>query len=520
MIVYVVFDRCNCLYITACVIFLRCKLLWEKELLTESLAATGDIIKGMNLESRKATGDGLGRQILGNKGLFFMVKMNAFYGMCCGLIAASLMVATSGCLAQRATSAPVASEKPGDSALVKVKTLAPEKTALRRTTTQPATVHAYHEAQIYAKVAGYLDKLNVDIGQAVEVDTPLATIAVPELVKSRERHMAAVTRLKADEKRAVAGIAVAKANVQSAGAALEQANADLKAAEAEMAAECLEHHRILDLVDRKAVAARLGDEATNRCEAAKAAKISADAAVTTAKAKVSVANAMLAAANADLATAKAQTEVASKELEELEALLSYATLSAPFSGIVTERHTDPGDLIRETPTSGQDSPPLFVVAQLNKVRVRVAVPERDAPWASVGDTATLKLQALPGQSFEGKISRVAGSLDDSTRTMLVEMDLENADRKLLPGMFGEATIVLEEQNGSSVLPAGVVRYDEKGHSYVYVVDSSGKVQVVDVTVGLDDGHSIQITEGLTGSERVVDAMIGRLKAGQQVRVVE
>ncbi|MFH1267418.1 MAG: efflux RND transporter periplasmic adaptor subunit, partial [Planctomycetota bacterium] len=165
-----------------------------------------------------------------------------------------------------------------------------------------------------------------------------------------------------------------------------------------------------------------------------------------------------------------------------------------------------------------DSPPLFVIAALDKVRVRVSVPERDAPWANVGDQATMTFPALPGESFSGKVARIAGSLDESTRTMTIEIDLENPQNRLLPGMFGESTIELEEQADSLVLPAGAVRYDEDGGSYVYVVDPTDQVRVVEVVTGLDDGHEIQITEGLSGNERVANAMIGRLKEGQKVVV--
>ena len=432
------------------------------------------------------------------------------------LAAALLLPCCTGCLTEEVSSAQTDQATPGDR--VTVKTLSPERTALERTTTQPAIVHAYHQAEIYAKVAGYLEKLNVDIGQQVDADTVLGVISVPEMVKSSERQEATVRRLEADEKRAEAQIIVAEANAESAAAVLEQARADVAGADAQLKADRVEHERVSDLVQDKAVAGRLGDESLQRYESARAAKLAAEAAVVSANANVSVAAANQKAADADLDAAKARTEVAMKELEELEELMKYATLRAPFEGIVTRRNADPGDLIRNaSASSGPDSTPLFVIAQTDKVRIRVPVPERDAPWAGVGDQATVTFQALPGESFSGKVSRTAGSLDESTRTMTVEIDMENDGGRLLPGMFGEATIVLEEQGDSLVLPAGAVRHDEIGNSYVYVVDA-GKVRVVEVTLGLDDGNLIQITKGLSGNERVVDAMLGRLQDGQVVNV--
>jgi RND family efflux transporter MFP subunit len=159
---------------------------------------------------------------------------------------------------------------------------------------------------------------------------------------------------------------------------------------------------------------------------------------------------------------------------------------------------------------------VFTVTQLDKVRVRVALPERDAPLADVGDPAKLTFQALPGQVFEGHIARTASVLDRQTRTMMVEIDLENSQQHLLPGMFGQATITLTPAIASLTLPANTVRFDEKGNSYVYVVDARNEVAVVDVEVGLDDGSQLQIIAGLDGDEKVVAPVLRRLRAGQKV----
>jgi len=433
------------------------------------------------------------------------------------LSAGVLLVGCAGCSNQVTTGAQA--EESGNDNLVTVKTVSPERTSLTRTTTQPATIHAYYQAEVYAKVAGYLEELNADIGDQIEGGTVLGTIAVPEMVKSREKQQATIRRLQADEERAAAEITVAEANVESARAALEQARANVSAADAQLRADSTEYDRFKELVQNQAIAERLRDEAMNRYEAAQAAKLAAEAAVVSADADLSVARAKLEAARADLATTRARTEVASKELEELDALMSYATLRSPFKGVVTERHADPGDLIRNTPTSsGPDSPPLFVIAELDQVRVSIVVPENQAPWANEGDAVTLVVPALPTRKFEGKIDRIARSLDASTRTMAVEMDLPNPDRVLLPGMYGEATIELDKKADTLVLPASAVRYDEEGHSRVYVVDQNNTVKVVDVSTGLDDGKRIEILSGLDENTRVVDAMVGRLAPGQPVRV--
>ncbi len=446
--------------------------------------------------------------------------------VCSVLTAALLLASCAGCTAQLATSADVGqtgagavAEQSANDDVVTVKTLSPEKTTLRRTTTQPASIHAYYQAEVYAKVGGYLEELNVDIGEQVDAGAVLATIAVPEMLKSREKLEATIRRLQADEKRAVAEISVAQANAESAKAATEQAQADVAAAEAHLKAARIEYERVDELVQNQALAERLRDEALKRYESAQAAKSAVESAVVSANANLGVANAKLQAAQADLATAQARIEVASKELEELDALMAYATVRSPFHGVVTERHADPGDLIRNAPSSsGPDSPPLFVIAELDKLRVRITVPENQTPWADEGDPVTLVAPALPNRQFEGTIDRIARSLDKSTRTMTVEVDLPNPAHALLPGMYAEATIELDEKPDALVLSAGAVRFDEEGHSRVYVVDQDNTVKVVDVSTGVDDGKQIEILSGLDENARVIDATARRLAPGQPVRI--
>ena len=224
-------------------------------------------------------------------------------------------------------------------------------------------------------------------------------------------------------------------------------------------------------------------------------------------------------AQADLDVAKAITDVARRELDELDELIKYAQLTAPFDGVVTQRYVDPGDLVRDTQIGfSKDEPPLFVITKLDKVRVRVHVPERDAPLATVGDVAKIWLQALPGEVFESEISRMAGVLDEQTRTMLIEIDLPNPDGRLRPGMFGQASITLAPPGDTLTLPANAVHYDEQGNSYVYVVSTSNQVVIAEVQTGLDNGEHIEIIAGLNGNERIVGPLLRRLKPGQTVNV--
>ena len=455
--------------------------------------------------------------------MHIMHRIQVFSGLLMGIL---LPIGLAGCGNAPALTANAATESASDhsskasSDALTVSVVKPERKTLRRTTTQPATVAAYYEADIHAKVAGYLTELKHDIGDAVKAGEVLGIVSIPELDKQKERRQAEIRKLEADEKRAAAEVKVAQSMQTAAESEWKQAQAEVGKSEALVSADRRELVRTRDLVQRQSVADRLLDESQKRFESSEAAQKAAEAAVSSAKARLTVAQSKIAAAEAEHDAAGAQTDVARKQLEELEALIDYATLTAPFAGIITARNVDLGDLVRNTQAaSAGDRPPLFSVAQVDTVRVRVQVPENDAPWADAGDAASIRLRAVRGPAIESQLTRVSGRLNPSTRTMTAEIELKNQDQniKLLPGMFGEVTITLAERN-ALVLPAGVVRYDEKGNSYVYTVGADDTVSRVEVGTGLDDGREIEITSGLTGNERIVTATIGRLKAGQKVRV--
>jgi HlyD family secretion protein len=435
------------------------------------------------------------------------------------LLLASGLALASACASGCGTRAAGGPEARDEDHRAVVQTVTPTRTALPRTTTQPATVHAWYEARVFAKVSGYVTELKADIGKEVTKDDLLAVLDVPELAIQQKAKQATVKRLEADEQRAARELAVARAREEAARAKRDEARAQVNKADATLTASRIDLQRAEDLVRQRAVADRVLDEAKKKYEAAEAEKTAVEAAVRSAEADLTVRAAEIEAAQAEIRAAGAATDVARRESDELDEMMKYARLKAPFAGVVIERNVDLGDLVRNTQTgSGKEGPPLFVIAQLDTVRVRVPVPERDAPLATVGDKARVTLQALPGDVFEGEVSRVAHVLDPKTRTMLVEIDLKNPKGKLLPGMFGQATITLEPARKRLALPSGAVRYDEQGKSYVYVLDADDTVKVVEVRTGLDDGERIEITAGLDGKERIVGPLVRRLKAGDKVRV--
>ncbi|MGI9472375.1 MAG: efflux RND transporter periplasmic adaptor subunit [Rubripirellula sp.] len=419
------------------------------------------------------------------------------------------IIATTGCSPRQAN-------QPDKVKVVPVKTVAVVEEDLQRTTTQPATIHSYYRADIRAKVSGYVAEVKADMGDFVEAGATLAVIDIPEMQKQREIIEARIIRNQSEETRATAGMDLAQANVLSAEARLAQSKSEMSRAMASLAAVEAEFSRTQDLVQRQSLERRMLDEVRKKRDSELANKESTESAIQSSEADVTVAKARLTSAAADLKAAQADTAISRRQLEELDVMINYATLKAPFAGVVTQRGVAPGDLVREASEVGSGHP-LFVVSMVETVRVQIPVPEAEAALVSRGDEITLRFPSFPSEEpITTKVTRLAGDLDPSTRTMLVEAELPNPDRKLIPGMFGEATISLATKAAARMLPARAVRYEDSGEAYVYIVEADSTVSIASVKTGLDDGHSIQILAGLEPGQRVVDAHLKRFTMGQKV----
>ncbi len=404
---------------------------------------------------------------------------------------------------------------------VRVRAVAVVEKEVKRTTVQPATVRPYFRAEIRARVSGYVKELKVDIGDYVNSGDILAVIDVPEMRKQRKIIDARLARLKAEEQQAEAGVWVAEANVTSAEAKVEEAKSLLLRADALLTASQAEFSRVSDLIEGRALESRMLDEARKRRDSEQAHKQSARASIRSAEADVLVARAKHASAAAGLTAALAETLICREQLEELDVMLEYANLKAPFSGVITARSVDPGDLVREGSNVGKVSgQPLFVVSQIDKVRIQVPVPEADAAAVNKGDAMTLTFPSFPREVMTAIVTRLSQSLDPSTRTMLVEAEVDNQDRKLLPGMFGQASIALSTKVAANLLPARAIRFDESSQAYVYLVGADDRISIVPVETGFDDGRSIEILVGVEPGQRVVDAHLKRFTSGQKVSIFD
>lgn len=403
---------------------------------------------------------------------------------------------------------------------VAVKTVAVAQSEVRRTTMQPASVHPYFRAEIQSRSNGYVTSINAEIGDFVQQGTTLAVIDVPELTQKRRVIQSRIDRFTAEEQRGKAGVRLAEAQLQSARALVDQAKSNVGRNDALLAAADAELNRTQDLVRRGSLQNRMLDESQKKRDAEFAGRQAMTSTVQSAEADVVVAAAKLDSSKADLASAQAETEIARRELEQLDVLIGFATLRAPFSGIITQRRLELGDLVNNQ-TDGSSQQPLFVVSQIDKLRVRIPVPETDAPLVNLGDKVTLTFPSFANESpIISSVTRHSGSLDPSTRTLLVETELENTDGKLLPGMFGQASIELETKIAANMLPSRAIRFSESGKAYVYALNETDTVSILDIETGFDDGSQIEIRSGLSHGQHVIDAHLRRFSDGQKVTVLQ
>src|SRR5262249_42164469 len=178
---------------------------------------------------------------------------------------------------------------------------------------------------------------------------------------------------------------------------------------------------------------------------------------------LAAARAVVVKARADVTVAETRLRVAQKARDHARTLLKYLKISAPFDGVITKRHINVGDFVQ--PASGKNSEPLFVVDQVDPVRVFVNIPETEAVWVRDNDEATVRSQVFRGRSFKGTVTRTARALDPRTRTLRTEIDLKNPKGELLPGMYVDVTITPERRNVWTLPGSAVVVTEAGAHCY-------------------------------------------------------
>jgi RND family efflux transporter MFP subunit len=308
--------------------------------------------------------------------------------------------------------------------------------------TLPGTTAAFAAADIYARATGYIDKRTVDIGDRVKAGDLLAQLAVPELDAQISQNEATLDQLKS---------------------ALEQAQASLELAKVTWS-------RDEPLVNKGWVTQQQG---------------TVD--VQTVKAR-------------DAAVAVAQHNVTAQEnlVKQLRQNRDYASVVAPFDGVITQRNVDVGSLVQGNATSGTF---MFEIMQESVIRVWVYVPQDAAFGVAPGVDAIVHVPELPDREFAGTVIRIADALQPGTRTLLTEIDMANPDGALTPGTYCTIELHIPRKTSSLSVPADAIMFNRDGMQVAVV--NNGKAEIRKVRVTRDFGTSVEVNTGIKAGDQVI-----------------
>lgn len=221
-------------------------------------------------------------------------------------------------------------------------------------------------------------------------------------------------------------------------------------------------------------------------------------------------------AHGDYEAKKATVSSAQYNVKRLEELQSFQKIYAPFDGVITARNTDVGHLINSG--AGTPQTELFHIASIRTLRVYISVPQQDSVTAKPGLPADLTLPEFPGRHFNGKLVRTANSIDPATRTLLVEVDVDNSTGELLPGAYTEVHLRAPSGVPSYILPVTALIFRSQGLQ-VAVVENGDTARLVNVTLGRDYGNQVEVVSGLPENAAVITNPPDSLISAEKVRVV-
>jgi RND family efflux transporter MFP subunit len=225
--------------------------------------------------------------------------------------------------------------------------------------------------------------------------------------------------------------------------------------------------------------------------------------------------AQIESSRAAFSESQSQLLAAQADLDRLSALEGYSRITAPFSGVVTKRYADTGALIQAGTASDTQSMPVVQLAEWSRLRLVVPVPESAVPRLRLGDVVQVHVSAM-NRDFAGKIARFADALDEETRTMHTEIDVENPTGILKDGMYADAKIVLEQHNNTLTVPIQALDRNGSGAT-VLTVDTQGRVEPREVKLGVEGSDRVEVLSGLSENDRVIVANRGAFHAGEKVQ---
>jgi RND family efflux transporter MFP subunit len=316
----------------------------------------------------------------------------------------------------------------------------------------------YQEILVHAKVSGYVKSIGVDIGDHVQAGDALAKLEIPELNDDLNR----------------------------ASAVLAKSQEEVKRAEADYRDAHLSYQRLLEVaMAHPTMVARQELDASKDKDAEMGGM---------------------------LGSARESVHESQAELGRIQTMMDYATISAPFSGIITKRFADIGSLIQAGTASDTQAMPLVELAEDSLLRLDFPVPESAVPEIHVGVPVEVMVEALH-ETFPGKISRYSGRVDVSTRKMETEVEVPNLDGRLTPGMYANVRLVLEQSKNALTVPLQAVTLGQK--PTVVVLNGNHRLEKRDVTLGLQTPDKVEIRSGLVDNELVLVGNRAGIQFGQK-----
>jgi RND family efflux transporter MFP subunit len=346
--------------------------------------------------------------------------------------------------------------------------------SLRRDLTISSELVPFQEIDVYAKEAGYVKKLDVDYGTRVKAGQVMATLEIPELQ---------------------AQLAEDQAEIKNAADVVERAQHELKRYQAQYKVLHLQYTRLNNVFQSQPgiVAQQELDDAQGKDLAASS--------------QVDAGQAALEAAQSSLNVAKAK-------LLHDQTLYDYSKITAPFAGVVTERYANLGTLVQAGTSSSTQALPIVRLSEDDRFRLVIPVPESYVRYIRIGEPVNVRVPSL-NRTFPGKVARFSVDVKESTRTMHTEVDVPNPQRLLVPGVYAEADLVLEQKSDVLTLPLQALNH-EADKTTVFIVDTDGRIQDRPIELGLQTADNAEVLSGLREGERVIVSDRGGLRAGQTV----
>jgi RND family efflux transporter MFP subunit len=331
----------------------------------------------------------------------------------------------------------------------------------------------FQEIDVYAKESGFVSKLYVDYGSQVKKGQLMAVLEIPELQAQLQEDQAAI---------------------KNAADQVTDAEHQLRRVEAQHKVLHLQYDR-LDRVSKS----KPGLVAQQEVDDAQGKDLAAEAQVEGAK--------------SSLQAAQSQMAVAQSKLARDQALYDYSKITAPFTGVVTQRYANYGTLMQGGTNSTQ-ALPLVKLSEEDLFRLVIPVPESYVRYIKIGDPVNVRVSSL-NRDFPGRVARFSVDVGEATRTMHTEVDVRNPQGVLFPGLYAEATLTLDRKGDALVVPLQALNQGGDRAS-VFVVDQANKIQDRQITLGIQTENNAEVLSGLNVGDQVVISDRSGLRPGEAV----